>query len=168
MERLWNIVHYFIYRADYKLHLLFNRINPFVLLFKLPHSKRNFEKSGVDPMDAFNKAFKRPDFGISKISAGGFINMLFFLLCLGLINCISGITQMRLNMKLYHFMLLVLISLVVNHFLLFKKKKYRTYFKEFEKMPEGERKKWALISFLVVIGILLFFIGSFVFMIYRF
>lgn len=74
---------------------------------------------------------------------------------------------MGLNLQLYHFIILIFLTLVVNYFLLFKQKKYLIYFKEFEKMTNGEMKKWARISFIVCIGILLFFIGSFVFMAYR-
>jgi hypothetical protein len=167
MERFWNIVHYSVYRADYKLHLLFNKINPLRLLFKLHHSKRNFEKLGVDPMNALNEAFKRPDIGISSIRAGGFMYILVFLICFGLVNIFCGLSQISIRLRLYHFMIFVIASLVVNYFLLFQQKKYLAYFKEFEKMPKEEKKKWALLSSLAIIGIILFFIGSFFYMNYR-
>ena len=167
MEKFWNIIHYFIYKADFRLHLLFTKISPIMLLYKLPIVKRRFDKLGVNPMDALNKSFQRPDFGISSIRAGGLMYVLFFFLCLGIIFSISGIAQLIIHLRPYHFILLIVISIIVNYFLLFKQNKYRTYFKKFDKMPKLERKKWALISLTVIIGILLFFISSFLFMSYR-
>lgn len=41
------------------------------------------------------------------------------------------------------------------------KEKYLTYFKEFEKEPEAVKRKWAWISFAVVVGIILLLIASF-------
>jgi len=167
MEVFWNIVFYFAYRFDYRLHLLFNKINPFILLYRLPHSKRNFEKLGVDPMNALNKAFKRPDIGISSIRSGGLMYVLVFLICWGTVNFYSAIIQKELNLKFYVFIIFILISFVVNHFLLFKQDKYLSYFKEFEKMEKQEKKKWGWLSLIVIIGIFLYSIGSFVFMNYR-
>jgi len=51
MERFWNMIYYFAYIGDYKLHLLFNRINPVLLLYKLNFAKRRFEKLGVKSRD---------------------------------------------------------------------------------------------------------------------
>jgi len=50
---------------------------------------------------------------------------------------------------------------------LFKHDKYLGYFKEFEKMEKHEKKKWGWLSLIVIIGIFLYAIGSFVFMSYR-
>lgn len=161
MELFWNIVHYFVYRADFKLHLLFNKINPFMLIHKLPFQKKLYERKGINIENEINEAFKRPDIGLSSIRAGGFMHVLVLLICFGLVNVISGLVQMHIRLRLYHFMIFVVVSLVVDHFLLFRQNKYLTYFKEFEKMSHGEKKKWAWISLGAIIGIIGFFIGSF-------
>ena len=71
MERFWNLIYYFAYKGDYKLHLLFNKINPALLLSKLNLSKRRFAKMGVDnPVEELNKSFKKEDTGISSFRAG--------------------------------------------------------------------------------------------------
>jgi hypothetical protein len=167
MERFWNIIHYFVYKTDYKFHLLFNKINPFVLIHKLPFQKRIYEKKGINIRNEINKAFRNPNIGISIIRAGGFMHILVFLTCFGVINFFSGLIQQELNLKLYHFIIILFITLLVNYFLLFKQKKYRNYFKQFETMPVGVKKKWAWISFLVIVCILIFSISSFVFLDYR-
>lgn len=167
MERFWNIVHYFAYRADYKLHLAFNKINPVFYFYRLPFAQRHFKKMGINPLEEVNKAFKRPDIGISSIFAGGLMYGLVFLLCFGVVNLYSAVIQKELNLQLYHFIALIIMSLIVNHFLLFKRDKYLSYFKEFEKMEKTEKRKWAWISLGVILIILFFSIGSFAFLNYR-
>jgi hypothetical protein len=167
MVYFWNIIHYFIYRGQYKFHLFFNRINPFILLFKLPHAKKQFKKLGVDPMQKVNEAFKRPDTGIASIWAWGYMQALFMICCLGFINFFSGIIQKELNLTLYHFIFLGGLTLTVNYFFLFKHDKYLIYFDEFDKMPKDERKQWRWISITTVFVILLWGIGSFIFIDYR-
>jgi len=167
MERFWNIVHYFAYKADYKLHLLFNKINPFMLIHKLPFQKRIYVKRGIDINNEINKAFKRPDVGISSIRAGGLMYVLVGLLCLGFICLYIAIYKVEFSVKIYPFVIIFTISFTVNHFLLFRHDKYLGYFKEFEKMERSDKKMWAWISLGVILGILFFSIGSFIFMDYR-
>jgi hypothetical protein len=167
MERFWNIIHYFLYVADYKFHLFFNKINPVVHLYKMPFAKKHFERKGIDPIKELNKAFSKPSIGLSSMVSGGLVYFLVFLVFFSISNLYSAILRKELNLKIYHFILFALMSFIVNYFLLFKEKKYLAYFKEFERMTKMERIKWAWISFLVVISILLFAIGSFIFMDYQ-
>lgn len=167
MEQFWNTIHYFIYKAHYKLHLFSNKINPILFLYRLPFAKRHFAKKGINPLIEVNKAFERPDIGLSSIVSGGAIYSLFFLICFGIINFLSGIIQKELNLQLYHFIILIILSIIVNYFLVFKGDKYLRYFKEFDKMSKKDKTKWAWISFAVSIGILSFTIGSFIFLNYR-
>jgi virulence family protein len=167
MEKIWNYTFYFVYRTDYKLHLLFNKINPFRLLFKLPHSKRQFAKLKVDPMEAVNEAFKRPDIGISSIRATGAMYVMFFFICLSLINMICASLHIVYYLKLSHLFILIAIALITNYFLLFRHDKYLAYFKDVEKMSKPKKKKWAIISLIVVSGIVIFTVGSFIFWIHR-
>jgi multisubunit Na+/H+ antiporter MnhB subunit len=122
---------------------------------------------GIDPVTEVNKAFKRPDIGLSSIFSGGLMYALVGLLCFGIVNLYEGTTQKMLDLTIYHFICIIIISLVVNYLLLFKHDKYLGYFKEFEKMEKADKKMWAWISVGVILGILAFFIGSFIFMNYR-
>lgn len=167
MERFWNIVHYFAYKADYKFHLLFNKINPIYLFYKLPFAKRHFKKIGIDPIEEVNKVYERPDIGISSIFAGGLMYALIGLLGIGLICLYIAIQRIKFSVQIYPFVIIFIISFIVNYYLLFKRDKYLDYFKEFEKMGEKEKKKWAWISIGVIFSIIFFAIGSFMFMNYR-
>jgi hypothetical protein len=167
MERFWNIVHFFAYKGDYKLHLLFNKINPILWLYKLNIAKRRFAKMGIDnPTEELNNAFKRPDVGISTFRSGGFMILLIVLLCFGIGFIVIGLLRIKyFNSNI--FFLIVPITLLFNYFLLFRHNKYLRYFKEFEKMEKADKKMWVWLSIGVILGILLFSIGSFVFMDYR-
>ena len=146
MERFWNILHYFVYKADYRRHLLFNKINPILFFYRLSFAKKHFAKKGINPVTELNKSYRRPDIGLSSIWAGGFMYINVFLICFGVVNLYSGIIQEELNLKLYHFVVLIVISFVVNYLLLFKHDKYLSYFKEFEKMKRADKKRWAWMS----------------------
>lgn len=167
MERFWNLIYYFAYKGDYKLHLLFNKINPIVLLYKLNLSKRRFAKMGIDnPVKELNKSFKNKDTGISSFRAGGLMILLVALFCFGIGFIYIGVLRIsRFNSNI--FILVLPITLLFNYFLLFKDNKNLEYSKEFEKMDRVDKKKWAWISLLVILSFFFFIIGSFVFMNYR-
>ena len=167
MERFWNLIYYFAYKGDYKLHLLFNKINPIVLLYKLNFSKRRFAKMGVDnPVKELNKSFKKEDTGISSFRAGGLMILLVALFCFGMGFIYIGVLRIsRFNSNI--FIIVLPITLLFNYFLLFKNNKNLEYFKEFEKMDRSDKKKWAWISLLVILSFFFFIVGSFVFMNYR-
>ena len=167
MERFWNIIHYFVYKIDYRFHLFFNKINPVLYFYKLPFAKRHFKKIGIDPIIELNKAFEQPDIGISTIRSGGMMYLLVFLVCLGLGNIFIGIYRIRFNVSIIPFILALMISFAVNYYLLFRHKKYLNYFKEFDNMEIELKIKLAWISIGLIFGILIFCMGSFIFMIYR-
>ena len=142
-----------------------------MLIHKLPFQKRMYAKKGVNIIEEINKAFERPDIGLSSIVSGGAMYGLFFFFCFGVLNFGMRFLnfylesyQIKLNLQAYHFIVLVILSIVVNHFLLFKNDKYLVYFKEFKKMLKKDKTKWAWISFLLILGIFLFSAGSLVFL----
>lgn len=167
MERFWNLIHYFVYKAHYKSHLIFNKINPVFYFYNLPFAKRHFEKKGINPVNEVNKAFKRVDFGLSSLFAGGFMNTLVLVIFLGLLNIYSGLVQQKLNLNLFDYILTIGISLIINYHLLFKHDKYIAYFKEFDKMEIDKKRKCFWTGLLVLLGILLYFIGSYIYLSYR-
>jgi hypothetical protein len=163
MERLYNIVYYFVYRADYRLHLLAMKFNPGILLFERPSiKKRLYRKWGiVDAKEAFNEAFERPDIGISSIRASAFIGCLGLLICYGLSEIIYTLIGVDFKPRLHHLIIYTIINLVVLYYLSYRNDKYLSYFKELDGMCQRDRKKWAWLSFLIIIGILFFFISIF-------
>lgn len=167
MVKFWNLTHWVVYKCHYRLHLAFNKINPIVYLYRLPFFKEHFRKKGIDPIEEVNKAFIRPDIGLSSMFAGGVMLSLVFMICHGMVNLYSAMFQVKLHLQVYHFVAYGVISNIVNYHLLFKHDKYLAYFAEYEKMEKTEKKRWAWICLGVVFCILLFTIGSFAYMVYR-
>ena len=167
MEKFWNLIYYFAYIGDYKLHLLFNKINPVLFFYKLPYAKKHFKIMDVNPVNDLNKAFLRPDIGISSIRAGGLMMILVFLICLGIGNFYIGINRIRFNIHILPFIVAVAFTLIFNYLLLFRQNKYLNYFKDFDKIKDPIRKRYAWLSFGIILCILLFSVGSFIFMFHR-
>jgi hypothetical protein len=169
MERLANIIYYYIYRADYRLHLIFSKINPFMLLHELPFQKRLYERKGINIRNEINEAFRRPDMGLSSIRAYYVLAILSLCIAGGLINVFFGLIRVSVIsiLKLHHFIIFIIAGWVVCYFLFERHGKYLAYFKEFEKMSNEDKKKWAWLSSVIIIGILVFFIGSILFQLYR-
>ncbi len=167
VERFWNIVHYFTYRGVCELHRMTNRINPFVLLHRIPSLKRLYKRRHIDIRREIDHAWERPDIGLSSIFAGGAMGILVFLFCLGLRDFYCGVTRAEFGLGTYQIVILIAAAIAVNHILLFRHDKYLDYFHAFEKMTGTERRKWAWATAGVFSGTILFAIGSFMFWIHR-
>jgi hypothetical protein len=157
MERFWNIVYYFAYRGYFKLHLITNKFNPILYLYKnMPFFIRHFEKKGYNPKKVVNEAWERPDIGISNIFASGLmygIIMFFFIdlhLCYFAIFSCDKVPSFEAF--IYPLFVYIAISCLINYILLNRKDKYLKYFKEFNKKPRKWKVKWAWIS----LGVILF------------
>jgi hypothetical protein len=170
IEWFWNIVYYNIYRYDVRLRKLFNYLNPFYLINNIPTVKKFHAKHGVDDMNKFaNRVLNNPKTGISRTWTGSFMGGLLVLIEYGLFNIfqiIIGISLIQVVLKdIYHFIMylviLVVPSVLVNNYLLFRKDKYLDYFKEFEIMTDKKKTVYGWLSFFVVILIFSFFMGSF-------
>jgi len=159
---IWlNIVHYCIYKADYKLHMLSNKINPFVLIGKIPAVKKKFEEQGTTHLDVANKVWtdKRFGFGI-MISGGGIVIILSFLIW-GLSSTFLGILEVYFLVKPIYVLAYGLVSFLICHLLVFRQDKYIKYFKKLDKRSKFEKWKYALISFFFVIGSVALWLYSF-------
>lgn len=159
MERLLNIIHYCFYLIDLKLHYLFNYINPFRLLYKIPFIKRRDERLGVSRDEILNNTYTDKNFGISIFVSGGILIALIFLLLFTISNIVIKILEIDLTFNKPVFIALGVLSYLLCFIFVFKKDKYLEYFKDFKKWTKIETKKNILLSILfVLIVISLFFI----------
>jgi len=171
MEKFWNIVFYFAYRADYKFYTLFDKIDPFWLFTKLLYCIpviRNFQEKRGRTLSIMKKevdeAFKRPDIGISQIFARGLIFLLpiiFFIILLFYYTTFIDKPK-KFEPVFVVFILYSIISFLFFYKLLWHKNKYLKYFKEFDKKPRKWKIKWAWISLVVILFPFVVLILSFV------
>ena len=170
IEWFWNIVYYNVYIFDSRCRKLFNYLNPFYLINNIPAVKRHHAKHGVDDMSKFaNRILNNPKSGISSIRSGSFMGGLLVFIGIGLINIIETIIGRSVIQDVTdsssHFIIVFVIligpTVLINNYLLFRKDKFLTYFKEFEAMPNKKKSVYGWLTLLVVVLIFSFLIGSF-------
>lgn len=167
----WNLLHYNFFLWQKNAHRIFNYINPIRYFLKIPSVKKFYAKHGIDDMNKFSddKIFNNKKVGINSIRAGVNMGGVFILLEYIIFNLIQIIISKPLIKYVWeektNFILFVIILLGIaglfNYFTLFKNDRYLTYFKEFEKMSDSQKRKYQIFSSIsVVIIITLFFISS--------
>ncbi|MGE8555714.1 MAG: hypothetical protein ACN6OB_17485 [Chryseobacterium jejuense] len=176
MERIWNYIHYFIFQFEIKATYFFRNILNFIFspITKIKFLKKDLEKrnSSFKHIDdiALNLS-NNPLYGKSIAFAGIHTGGLIILIEYGLFNILQTILGKAFmqfvwgpgNSYKWIFIIgLLAIPWIINEKLLFKNDKYLKYFDEFDKEPKEVRRKWAWISFGIIIGIITFFVLSFI------
>jgi len=151
IESYLNIVHYYLYKAEYRLHLLSNKVNPFWLLAKISFIKKRHEKMGVDIHQEINKAWGDKRFGLSTVAAGGFLwggLALFFFSVLMMLK-VSISTPLIIGCGVG--------SGLICYAFVFRRDKYIKYFDRYEKWSKQEKQKYGWLT----VGSILFVLLSF-------
>jgi len=162
MENYLNILHYCIYKAHYKSHIFFSKLNPFRLIHKLPFQKRRYEELGIDIDQEVNKAFGNKEGGLSIMVSGGVIIGIVFFILLSLVILLKRLLSIDLTLEISHFVFIAILSIIPCYLWVFKKDKYLAYFKKYEKWSRTERLKYCWISSAFILLVILFFFGSFI------
>lgn len=173
MEKLWNYIHATIFNAFTTIHNFLSIIDPFRLFFNNSFIKKVYAKRGIhNPNEMLdNIVLKNKKTGLYSIWAGIQMGGLLILIEYGLFNILQAILGKSLIQyvwepgspyKLIFIIGLLIIPWIINNRLLWKNDKYLKYFAEFDGEPRAVRRKWAGISVAIIIGILGFFILSFV------
>ena len=153
-----NLFYYSIYRLDYNLHLIFNRIDPTLLLLKTPYIKKQSKRSNIkDPVAHLNKIFENPAYGISQTRAFGLVG--FHLIVLITSFTMLTITIFDIGHNLVNTELMVIISLLAAFILYIttlRKNKYIEYFRLFNKNSKSKKRKLSFIALLISIAIFAF------------
>jgi len=173
MERVWNYIHYTIFNFYKTIYKLLSYIDPFRLIYKIPAIKKFYAKGGIDDMNQFTDEviFNNKMFGLHSIWAGIQMGGLIILIEYGIFNIVQTLSGKLLiqvfwepgsSYKWLFLIGLLVIPWILNEKLLFKNDKYLKYFDEFDREPKEVTRKWAWISFGIIMGILVFFVLSFV------
>ena len=156
MERFWNIVHYFAYRADCKLTYCFYKYTGCFKLYDIPFIRRRLkDKFDInDPVNFLLNLNNKPNIGLSSIFAFLLVVGGQFFFILGLFMCFPN---KKIPVEYY----IVCMGGVVffNYIWLLHKDKYLRYFKKFDKKSYKWKVKWAWIS----LGVILFLYGFLLF-----
>ena len=170
MEKFWNIIHWVAYKVLNKPYMLSTKIA--IWSYNTAWGKSLLKKNGRNADIALKElrfAYTDKRFGQSSYWAFGvpFMMPIFFLF--GLQNfylLIFNNGQIPSSFEIFICILLIniLITTLLNYYLLLYKDKYLKYFKQFEKQPHKWKVKWAWISLGVILFPFLMLIGSLIVM----
>ena len=158
MEKLWNLLYYFLYKLDLKSRMLYMKIDPSLYIArKTNFGKKYFKKKGYDPAETFLESFKNPYYGLSTTFAG--IYLIFAFLPQGLpLMAFYSHWQLKTFGKpdtpfpaILSMLSWGVIVYILNDRCLLHKDKYLKYFRLFDMQSRKWKIKWAWIS----VGILL-------------
>lgn len=138
---------------------------PITLLLKNKYILEIYKKRGVNnPEKLIRDNISNPKSGTINWLTDGFMILfvaLIYFSILNFITIISGYIIWKDWSRLVFILLTVIPAIAINYFALWKNDKYLTYFKEFEKETREMKRKWAWISFSLVLGIFGLLIFSF-------
>ena len=140
-----NILHYVLYRFDRRLHLWSNRINPVMLLGKIPRIKQNLQKQNTTLDEVTNTIWLHEVNGFGILIAGVITALLVtillwtFLLTLNQLVFHSKLPKVEVPILTCFFLAYALV-----HYLVWRKNKYLHYFEEFKKWTKKEKRKYKL------------------------
>lgn len=162
---LWlNIVHYCVYKAAYNLHLLLNKLNPFLLIGKIPAVKRKFEEQGTSQIEAVNKVWGDKRYGFSTMASGAGLSIILFLIIWVIFLLINSLFEKPIDFSWQPFVICMGLAYTTCHFTVFRRDKYIKYFKKFDKWSMREKWKYGLLSFTFIIGAIVLWLYSFHFL----
>jgi hypothetical protein len=117
-------------------------------------------KKNIEDSIKVKDGFVNSKTGINSVIAGGHFYGLMFLFFLGVSNLVLSFIVGKFPLSKSYFIFLGAISCIVAYFLTDYKDRYLLYFKEFDNLSKGKRRKWGWISFFIYIGLWIFGIGS--------
>jgi hypothetical protein len=162
IERNLNILHFSLYKIETRLHFLFNKINPALLLYKVPFIKKQMKnKFGIDNALEFHNNFwtdKKNGFGLRF--TGGWLIGIIALALIGVGKIGISFIQPEIGLSPYYFLAMGAISYVICYYLVFKEDHYLKYFAEFENWTKARKRLNALLSIGSIIFIITFFFIS--------
>ena len=162
MKRSLNILHFSLYLIETKLHSLFNKINPALLLFKIPSVKKRMkENEGIEnPTEWYDNFWTDKKNGLGLWFIGGWLIGIVALTFIGLGIIAIKIITPQLVLNEYFFISSGIISYLICYFLVFKNGLYLKYFKEFENWTKSEKRKNMLTSIGFMLAVMFVFFSS--------
>ena len=153
MEKLWNLLYYFLYKLDFKSRVLYMKIDPSLFIARKTKFGINyFKRRGYDPAETFLESFRNPYYGLSYTFAGIYLIFAFLPPGLPLMSLyrycyikIFGNPVLSLP-GLLVFLGWGAIIYILNERCLLHKDKYLKYFRLFDMQTHKWKVKWAWIS----------------------
>lgn len=162
MENILNIFHFSIFFMLNKVHVIFNKINPLWLLFKIPFIEKYHNKHHHNPRDKHNKLWTDSEIGFNIWFSNIILGLaLSFILTFLFVIIINGLFFFK-NSFVVIFIGSLLLSFLISYVYVLKDDKYLVYFKKYESWREIDKRMYLLLSILFLIGSTILFSLSFI------
>jgi len=171
VEYYWNMVHYYLFIWQSWLYKVLDFVNPFSHFFKIPMIRRFYANNGVDNMNEYTerKIFTSTNQGLNMLWAGINLGGLIVAFEYALFNIIQhylGESKINIIWENGFYIIsfiatMLVIPTLINYFLIFKDGRYKTYFKQFEKMDRSDKLKNGWMCGIFNLVVWTFFVLSF-------
>lgn len=161
MEKFWNIIHWVIYKFWTKSFLY-----P-IKIYNTSLARKILKKNGRTPQMAKEEV----KFFLTDVKFGEnlyYAELVIFIVCVALLFSVETICLVIFNKQMPQLaqclallVINIILTVLFNNLLLFRKNKYIKYFKQFEKQPHTWKVKWAWISAVVILFPFLLLAGCF-------
>lgn len=152
MEKILNAFLYCVYLMEVRLHYLSNKINPAWLLLYIPSIKKRFKRKGQDPWEEVNKIFTDKETGFSIWTAQVVVGAVIMGVLIGSFFLVDRIFNFYEYVPEIYFFIFAGVSMYICHLFILKNDKYLEYFEHYEKWSKSQKRKYIIISFLVIIA----------------
>jgi hypothetical protein len=156
----WNLVHYNVFIWENKITNFV--LYPFLKLLGTKKAKSIYAKRNVsNPDEIVKDALLNPEYGTNSLRSFGFMGMLIVFILFGFIFIFEGILKKMIDLNIFVILLITAAAYAINYFLLSKDKRYLSYFKEFYKLNNNDKRNFSLLTFCFIIIVILLPILSF-------
>ena len=157
-----NALYFCLYLTERTMHYAFNKINIFLLLYKIPFIKKRMKNKYEieNPLEYYNDFWTNKEYGFSqRFVFGAFFGIILVIL---LTSCIltNKLFQLNLNFENYYLIILGIFSYLFSHLLVFKNETYLDYFEKFEKWSLIRKRVNVFLSFIFIVLVFLSLIWS--------
>tara|TARA_B100000809_G_C14863425_1_gene432779 strand:- start:127 stop:633 length:507 start_codon:yes stop_codon:yes gene_type:complete len=157
-----NALYFCLYLTERTMHFAFNKINIFLLLYKIPFIKKRMKnKYGIEnPLEYYNDFLLNKEYGFSQRFVFGAFFGIILIILLTICVLTNKLLQLNLDFENYYLIILGVIAYIFSHLLVFKNKTYLDYFEKFEKWSLIRKRVNIFLSFIFIILVFLSLIGS--------
>ena len=142
------------------MHFAFNKINIFLLLYKIPFIKKRMKnKYGIEnPLEYYNDFWTNKKYGFNQNFIYGSILAIISVTLLTFCILTNKLFELNLYFEKYYIIILVIFSYLICHFLIYKNDTYLDYFEKFENWSIKRKRLNIFLSFLFIISVFTAFI----------
>ena len=150
-----NILYYCLYLIERTMHFAFNKINIFLLLYKIPFIKKRMKNKYEieNPLEYYNDFWTNKKDGFNQNFIYGAILGIVSVTLLTFCILTNKLFELNLYFEMYYLIILVIFSYLICYFLIFKNDTYLDYFEKFENWSLKRKRVNIFLSFLFIISV---------------